>query len=717
MNKAQAYKNADEAHKMSTLFNRATCSSSNREKNQLLTQLRNISIDHIAKYEKVLAQNSIRSNELASLKKNYTELQKKLDKTKEQLNLNSILTKRGIKSDKNRIISIIQKVEEELKSMETLERPELLEYSINKSMNEDLKPILLWDIEMQRYEELIYYLQKRIISVEENQECSESIMEEFGSVFGLIDEYKTLSIENQKLKKEEIIFLNDPLVRRRNSSSITPLAARNMITLFQKELESQNSILSILKKATNELVKSSSTTQININPSLSQSKKSRIATSVALFNKTQVEEDSLLGQRPNTTTKVDFNEMCSDPNFKMSTTVTIKPSGHLDSAKKVDLPINEAIQAIQNSVKEAEDQLKKVESDLWQFRRFVIPQDFTAGSRYQKLVELNTRLMKQIQGEHIKIDIANDSIVNLLNQIQSVVESKNYYQKITASIFEPYRALLKDYFELFECYLHNESIGKALSCVTSKLYQDVLNHDATQQQIYNYLQTPIDEYIAAEKLQREKEKETNAKEKPKPFDPKRKISNGSRFEAMQTKLLVAHKKGFQSSKESLNSPIALLSPSQTPKSSTNLSPREVSSSKSGNNSTTFLQKHCQDRHLVRMLAQVLATRLAECHGLFYKVPCRSHQDFVEVWKVMEDQFARGLRNKLVGYELAQVDMLSKIRLSSKRIIVREKANIETMTLPEEKIDVATQWEEQKKNVKSKPTIVKPTTTSSLKKKK
>lgn len=727
MNKQKTidYQNSDEMNKMNTLFNKASCSSSNREKNQLLTQLRTISLDIDSKFEKIIKRNSIREKEFASLQKNYEELKKKLDLTRMHLDQKMELENRGIKSDKEKIITATKETEEKIKSYCPLERPNLLQEALEKEVKEDphLKPILLWDIEMQRYEELIYILQKRIIAVEENHEFADKILEEFGSVYGLIDEYKSLTIENQKLKQEETQFVNDPVVKRRNSISL--FSVRKMILALQKELQTQLLLLSSLDK------ENSNKYSFKKNPSSNSFEN----------NKSGRKEDPI---DKAISIEQDFDSICNDPNFTMFT--------NDNNDNETDLSTEKAIEEQKNNIIQTEEQLQKLENDLNQMRKVVLKADSSLGSKYQKLFDLNQRLLGQINSIHEKIDSLNEEAILLFDKLKEMRENKNAYQFRISSIFDPYRHLLSDFFDLSAHLSRNIQIDKTLSNISSIFAKDIVKENAKQQPLFEYINPQLNEVeqkfrsIAEKEKEKEREKERereakkSARNKNQIIDIQSLISGvqkSSRGQKEHTSTL-SHPRGRPSisslvikhsitnsntsspSKENENSNLPPLNNNNNNnKHSIKFLPLQIPQAEPSKHhhqrrpSQTVLQQQQQQQHQQQLILKLkqyklqpiltagLLTRLAEISGFLFNKDNCSHSQFVSTWKAIKSTLTQIIKGSMDQFEIHQHQLISQVQFSGNTILVKELKNIETMTLPIIKLDIETQYEDQKKKPKPK----------------
>ena len=666
MKTLESYQLQDELYKMKQLLNRAVFSSSCREKNQYLTQLRNLSSEFLSRYERVEQNNNQKQKEYDDINNKLNEAHENVIKTKQTLEVLKKLRKKGLTIEKSKIINEISVIENELKERLNLERPNLLSESTEKKIDDDLEGIYLWDIKLQRYEELACTLQKRVISVEDNQVWAEKIADEFGSVQGLIDTFYSLTEENARLKKDETEFLGDPIGRRRNYTHISPFFSRALVSSLQKELMKQNHVLDTFD-----------------------------SDSVYLNQRNPVPDILNFGTDSEA---IDFDSISHDSNFIMSAYV---PPSNSSQREKTGLTLFEALEEMKTSVSSVKEQVDKLEEDLSTLREYVVPDDPSSKTRYQLLVDVNHTLMDQMKETHLKIDSNNIEISNLLNQFDEISQEKFKHQSTILYILKPYIQLRKDHFELLCIQTHDHNIDEALASVASRFSLDILHHDNQNPNVYDYLHPKLLEDILKDKLN------NGMLSPPKPVRKNEKRKSrlaSSRYEP----LLTSMKKVFQFSKDT---PIkhGALSPIESTR-----SPEEKQ-----NKPHPFLLPTYENQsvYLRRLLAQCLTSRLAEIDGYIYSVNNKSHMEFIESWKIFENSLKNDVRSKLYDFEMLQTDCFAKIQFCGNHILRKTTINAESMTAPQIKLDMETQIDDPtpKKPTKGKPIIVKPN--SAMRKKK
>ena len=233
----------EEFARIGALFNRAIATSSMREKDAGLNELKATSVEQVQTLENQIKYNEKKTIELAELQEKFDVLQAEYDKMVMNKRLLEKLMERDLEIDQKKTMKEIQKFEDVIQSYGKLERPNLMKEALDSPDN---KGILLYDVMNQRIEECIYALRKRILEVDKNQAFSAKITSEFGSTFGLIDTYDQLTQENKRLKDDEYQVSMDPLSKRRNITQMSNASARDLLAFLQQEYRSEIDSLKIL---------------------------------------------------------------------------------------------------------------------------------------------------------------------------------------------------------------------------------------------------------------------------------------------------------------------------------------------------------------------------------------------------------------------------------------------------------------------------------------
>ena len=138
---------------------------------------------------------------------------------------------------KTDLAKAIKKIEKSITPIKTLSSPNALNELMELPPEKDIFNLKTRDLLFTRLEELVYALKKRILIVEDSTNASISVIEQFGTVSGLINTHNELLEENQVLKEEESQYLNDAMAKRRNLTQISPSLLTNFSVVMQSELD------------------------------------------------------------------------------------------------------------------------------------------------------------------------------------------------------------------------------------------------------------------------------------------------------------------------------------------------------------------------------------------------------------------------------------------------------------------------------------------------
>ena len=141
---------------------------------------------------------------------------------------------------KDNMIQTIQDIEDDIQKIGPVSSPNLL--SQVSSLKRDFGLLKMRDLTFKRLEELAYTLKKRSFVVDDSEDLSLTVASEYGDLHGLLLKHEELKKENDQLKIEEIAFLNDKIVKRRNLSKLSQSSLNNLAVELQNMLQTQKSL-------------------------------------------------------------------------------------------------------------------------------------------------------------------------------------------------------------------------------------------------------------------------------------------------------------------------------------------------------------------------------------------------------------------------------------------------------------------------------------------
>ena len=645
---------SDEIHHVTVLVNRATASSSNREKNAFLNQLRKISNEQLQRLDGVREQSEEKKRTLEDLRKQYDEFQERMKVLNLRAETLKLLKKRGNLVILQDAAAKIHDIEKEVSTFGPVEKPLLVDNCLNsKNMSEPEKAMMLDDLRMQRIEELIHFLERRLLSFELNKEYAEQIMAEFGSVFRLLDVFKTFQMENEKLKNYESNFAIDAVTRRRISQKICSTAARSMAQMFQNELKFQHYALGVLGASEIfELCRANSVSKFSL-PAQKRVPKTR----------------SVIGQgfpeappRPSTTVdafmkmRLNFDQVCKDPEFKMTTDVTIMPSGMADAPQVLKLSAPEAITAIEGQSKLVKEQLEQLEKTLAQKRECVVKVDSASRNRLSKLESTNQQLLQDMVRIQEEITKRNVEVEEILKDLERALKEKNACEKRYVSCFEPFRALLSEHNGLRERQDNNRAVIQTLYSLCCLLGSDLLgDSDMNDTPLSQLLVPQIDEEVAILK-EAARIKEEQNKKPPKTKKRKTASRKGGLTVAEQFARILGKPE--------------ILESARTARSQVNPETARVEQEE--------IVEPPPKRPRDKFPLLSLLTQAVECGGCLGQ-PNTWHKKFIALWKDVEQQVRDLLREQLSSYESWQHENIEEMNKYSSLILIKTHNNVDAQT--------------------------------------
>lgn len=321
--------------------------------------------------------------------------------------------------NKDQMILSIQEIEDCIKRFGSLSSPNLL--SQTQSLKNDIGLLKMRDMTFKRLEELAYTLKKRSFVVDDSEDLSLTVAAEFGDLNGLIQKHEELQKENIQLKTEEISFLNDKIVKRRNLSTLSSSSLSNITIELQNMLNEQERVgnsFPITPEYSDNQVRASFDETCNV-------------TSEIAF------------------TKSEFSTTIN-PNSITSIVEANSPQDQLDSLIEI--------------VKQQETTIEKLISELNPLRSKVYTEIVTTASqREERMWQLQDKFQNQINEIQDHISETIDTCFNLHNQILMMTNQHGFYGEKYGEWMHLYKALIADHTFLEQIESNNVQICKLLS--------------------------------------------------------------------------------------------------------------------------------------------------------------------------------------------------------------------------------------------------------------
>lgn len=381
---------------------------------------------------------SIRTNEFRTLSTN-TAFQKELRKHAPTEN------------DRLKAITAVKDIEAEIQKLGPLASQSVVDDITETNFFSMLK---LRDITFKRLEELSYSMKKRSFIVDESEDVSLQITNEYGSLQGLLDIHEKLSQENQVLRSEELSLMSDSLVKRRSTSLISLSWLSNIILSLQTELSAQKQVGSTL------LIQPEST------------------------------------KSP--------NEMSLDDLFPANQEITFSKSEFptIIDQETIEKLVNstttdEKIESLKEIIKLQEQMIDHLYEELEPLRliKYQDNEAFLTQERENRLWALNDKFQNQIFELQEKITMSNEESSNLYRNIMMMINQRKYYGELESEIIHHCKSLLNDDAFLHGIVSQNEQVCQSLSSISKAYGLSLMNNQ--NEDMDNYLKSEFKDILGS----------------------------------------------------------------------------------------------------------------------------------------------------------------------------------------------------------------------------
>lgn len=369
--------------------------------------------------------------------------------------------------------------------------------------------------------------------------------------------------------------------------------------------------------------------------------------------------------------RCDFDTMCEDPEFVMSTAVNVAQTDPRNNdAPSGEFTVEEAIRETEVQIQIAEEQIRVLQPRVKEARSFKLSADITAGSRVLKMVEQNVRLMQELKVAQAGVDKKTSECDDIIARLNERLKERGDATYIHALSFDPFRQLLRSHNYLRHCQMKNRALISTLLSVCTVMGKELMEGGARSKPTGCYLEPKFE----AQAVQRCKEIQVREERERKTKTEKRaRLSPSLSFLSVLTEQAEAFGRNRQVA--------SVLSPIVYPEESAAQRARDAF-------------------HYAAML-----TRTIECGGCLDGAN-EHHKTFMAKWRELESAIGESMREGLSTFESWNTDRVSTMRQSWTNILVKELVDMETMTDTIEKVDLKTQVSDQKGDRKDRRPLKK-----------
>lgn len=429
--------------KIMNLVNKAILSTSLRDKNEVLTEIRDIWQEDNAALESILQSNSLKETELALKKKQQAELIHKMETLKTNTSFYKYFNPSTILNNKELLIQSIKAKEEIISKYQILGSAELLQESFERHKSPDELLFSLMDINFRRSEEVAHVFKKRLNNVEESQESSDYITKTYGSVTNLLNVLHELEEINKKLKEGESVFIDDVFVCRQRLSTFSPLLSRLYLNIYSTLLNNYLLFLSEIRQ----------------------------------FEKVK------------TSNLPDFDEFCSDPLFSLDASdidiVELGKSLETDEPLTNPKSLPEKLSMMKEIIKLTNQLNNKLEQDIEKCIKVTKPPpEHKTPTHLEKLAYENYRNLEKVRNYELQLDDLLSANSDLCSQIIRVMKYNQFISNDYIHLLDSYRKLVDDQIKMAYRQNQNRTSLKSLIYLISefgltKLGSQLRNSDQT----------------------------------------------------------------------------------------------------------------------------------------------------------------------------------------------------------------------------------------------
>ena len=231
-----------EAKRILTLLNKAIVSTSLKDKNDVLNEVRKVWEPQNSNFESLQKVLAIKTDELASLRSQLSSDITSLDTLRTNTSFVERLDILQQRHPKETLVSTVRELEADISKHHPVQFPEKLDDAL-AIKDEGIQLFNLRDLSLHRLEQLAYAFRKRLLVVEQSQDSTEDVVREFGSINDLIDQMHILEAENEELRNEEKRYIHSAITRRRKFATLTPHCARELAIVYRNLLAGERTVL------------------------------------------------------------------------------------------------------------------------------------------------------------------------------------------------------------------------------------------------------------------------------------------------------------------------------------------------------------------------------------------------------------------------------------------------------------------------------------------
>ena len=262
-----------DSKRISMLFQKALSSSSVREKNAFLNEIKKLMKKHASDYTAAIAEGEHLDAAIVEAKANLNNVSEQYQDLQKEVAFLNELEFYQAAPDVASLRGMIESLERDISAIGPLPDKEMLSQIVASAPSQQQLYLDLLVFRETRLRQLVDALKSRIRTAEQRLECASVVIDQFGSITSLLERVRQLQSENEKLKVRKLRFSTESLLRPRRLTRCEPATLRAYLVALQNELAVVRSAVAEAQTRSEESIarlpdESELTEKLLVNPTL-----------------------------------------------------------------------------------------------------------------------------------------------------------------------------------------------------------------------------------------------------------------------------------------------------------------------------------------------------------------------------------------------------------------------------------------------------------------
>ena len=416
-----------DSKRISMLFQKALASTSVREKNAFLNELKKLMKKHAADYSAAILEGERLDSAIVEAKANLNRVNEEYSDLQKSVSFLTELEFYQAAPDVASLRGMIESLERDISAIGPLPDKEMLSQIVASAPSQQQLYLDLLDFRETRLRQLVDALKARILAAEQRLECASVVIDQFGSITNLLERVRQLQSENEKLKVRKLRFSAESLLRPRRLTKCEPATLRAFLVALQNELAVVRSAVAEAQRASEESI-------------------------------ARLPDESELTEK-----------LIGNPTLKFSE--KLPPLEHEplvleDGEVNQEEPVEMRLIQVDNQYASLKEKTQRLRSELTLRKNAERLSTETGKQKMEKLHALNERLIAEIHGLQEQSDSAENSKQILTEMLEQVTAERDRMKEKSANLAESYQKLFDEHCRLREEFKRTWKAGAGLFRLT-----------------------------------------------------------------------------------------------------------------------------------------------------------------------------------------------------------------------------------------------------------